>query len=157
MLMSPSYSVLKLHQASGRIIRTGSKSLGTVRMLYGKYCGSDDVDEREQRIADALSRKTKTLSSLLDQAVKDGIKFPGEYVPIIEPVEDLHPQTEFFSSDVGINTVDLDVINRCITGEYVLVSKSGTSPPIIVRSRDYIPEPETNVIMEGDYNFEDEF
>lgn len=129
MLLSPSYSILKLHQASGRIIRVGAKSLGTVRMLYGKYCMDPDIDVKEQRIADALTRKTKVMASILDQAVKDGIKFPGEYIPIIEPPKEINLQTEYYNLDKGLNLLDLQQINSCLEGTLVCISQNGDNPP----------------------------
>lgn len=156
MLLSPSYSILKLHQASGRIIRVGAKSLGTVRLLYGKYCMDPDIDVKEQRIADALTRKTKVMASILDQAVRDGIKFPGEYDPIIEPARPINIVTEYYNSDKGLNLLDLEQINGCLEGTLVCISQNGNNPPKLYNVGQQI-QTETLTLEEGiDYSALDE-
>ena len=139
MLISPSYSISKLHQASGRIVRVGAKSVGTVRVIYGKYCMDSDIDVKEQRIADALTRKTKVMTSFLDQAVKDGVKFPGEYTPIIDPKQELYIQSEYYPLDKGLNIINLEDAYKCISGEYICISNNGDKDPNLYTSGSYIP------------------
>jgi hypothetical protein len=73
MFISPTYEIMLLHEATGRIFRHGSKSKGVVRFVFCK------TEKRADLILDSLLTKTKILKDLLTQQVKDGIKFPGEY------------------------------------------------------------------------------
>lgn len=158
LLLSPSYSILKLHQASGRIVRVGAESLGTVRLMYGKYALDTDVDVKEQRIADALTRKTKVMADLLDQAVKDGIKFPGEYVPIIEPPENIITETEYYRNDIGLNLLSLEQVNGCLDNKFVCVSQSGNNPPKLYnigQQIDAVPDSFEEGIDYSNYSKED--
>jgi hypothetical protein len=73
MFISPTYEIMLLHEATGRIFRHGSKSKGVVRFVFCK------TEKRADLILDSLLTKTNILKDLLTQQVKDGIKFPGEY------------------------------------------------------------------------------
>ena len=80
----PNYSIGELHQASGRAYRDGTMSKSTVRLVYGKT-GTDGLpDILETSILNALARKKDVLREILDQQVKEGVKFPGEYDVIYE-------------------------------------------------------------------------
>jgi hypothetical protein len=154
MLISPSYSIYKLHQASGRIVRVGAKSVGTVRIIYGKSCHDSDVDVKEQRIADALTRKTKVMASLLDQAVKDGVKFPGEYEPIVDPEQDLNVRNEVYPNDKGFNRLDLEVVNGCLSGQFVCLTQNGDNDPKVFYTGDNVPS--QNYVEEEDFTYGDD-
>lgn len=129
LLLSPSYSILKLHQASGRIVRVGSKSVGTVRMIYGKYYLDTDIDIKEQRIADALTRKTNVMKTILIKDNNDSVKYPGEYIPIVEPPKEIILPTEYYNTDKGLNLLDLSQVNSCLNGTLVCISQNGDNPP----------------------------
>jgi superfamily II DNA or RNA helicase len=77
--ISPSYSILRLHQATGRTHRDGTRSKATIRFIYGK------IGSRETSILNALSRKNKVLRETLTVQVEHGMKFPGEYEDEYEP------------------------------------------------------------------------
>src|SRR5690606_34435148 len=51
MYIVPNYSIIDLHQGTGRIYRDGSRSDAYIRFVYGK------VAHKETSILDALSRK----------------------------------------------------------------------------------------------------
>jgi len=133
--MSPSYSIQNLHQAAGRTIRAGAKSDATVYMIYGKQ--ADQTDEeilaKEQRIMDALSRKNKVMKDILEQAVKDGIKFPGEY-PVVasEPDMKLLNQEDYYNADIGINTVYLTDVAKIKKKTHCYVPMAGENKATIM-------------------------
>lgn len=81
MLISPSYSILNVTQAAGRIYRDGVKSKATVRMFYGK---DKNGVELENKILDAMARKTNVLRNTLEEKNIGSLKFPGEYKKEIE-------------------------------------------------------------------------
>lgn len=88
----PNYSVLDLHQASGRTYRANTKSDATVINVYAKLTDpkiviTNKVKDnliRQSKILHALARKTDVLETILPQQVEDGIKFPGDYEEVIE-------------------------------------------------------------------------
>jgi hypothetical protein len=135
-LMSPSYSIQDLHQAAGRTAREGSKSLATVRLVYGKKCDQEmeQISAKEQRIMDALCRKKDLMKEILDQAVRDGIKFPGEY-QIISTIPDisLMNNIDSFASDIGINKITQSQCNGIFTGRERYQPTSGEGDPKIVK------------------------
>ena len=78
MYIIPNYSIINLHQATGRIHRVGSKSDSTIRFVYAKSA------MKETRILNALARKSKVLESILSKNVKQGLLLPKEYESYIE-------------------------------------------------------------------------
>lgn len=82
--MSPTFSILDMHQASARTYRQGLKSDAIIRAVYGEV-GTEDMRILESRILAALSRKTENLKKILIQQAKEGVLFPGEYPDIHEP------------------------------------------------------------------------
>lgn len=134
--MSPSYSIQNLHQAAGRTIRAGAKSNSTVYMIYGKQADQtvEEVSAKEQRIMDALSKKNKVMKDILEQAVKDGIKFPGEY-PVVasEPDLSLLDLEEKYESDIGINTIYSEDIKKIKAGTHGYMPRSGDVKAEILR------------------------
>lgn len=80
MFIVPNYSILSLHQATGRIYRQGTQSKATVRFVYGQI----NNGKREMSIINSLIRKKKVLREILDKQVTSGIKFPGEYPDFVE-------------------------------------------------------------------------
>lgn len=74
MLMSPSYKLLELTQAAGRIYRDGTMTDATVRMFYGKGVGG-----RETGILSAMARKTQVLKGTLETDVTRDLILPGDY------------------------------------------------------------------------------
>jgi len=79
MLMSPSYKLLDITQAAGRIYRDGTMTDATVRMFYGNGEGS-----KETMILAAMARKTQVLKGTLEDAVTKDLVLPGEYPSITE-------------------------------------------------------------------------
>jgi hypothetical protein len=71
--ISPTYSILDLHQAIYRTHRHGTKSKATIRFVYGQ------VSVRETSILNALARKATVLQEVLDVQREYGILFPGEF------------------------------------------------------------------------------
>lgn len=129
--MNPGYSIQQLHQASGRTARSEAKSKATVRMVYGKLCNCDteDLILKEQRILDALTRKNKTYKSYLDQAVKDGIKFPGEYDVMLDEIQpDMMDDEYYFNTDAGINKLTLQETKDILAGTKAYIPKKGSDP-----------------------------
>ena len=76
MYIIPTFSVLDLHQASGRIYRSGTKSKATVRFVYSQL--------DELKVINALARKTTVLRNIATDA-NSTVLFPGEYPKEIEP------------------------------------------------------------------------
>ena len=84
MLMSPSYKLLEVTQAAGRIYRDGTISDATVRMFYGRGAGTTETN-----ILNAMARKTQVLRGTLEENVTQDIVLPGEY-PCVEESDQLH-------------------------------------------------------------------
>jgi hypothetical protein len=80
MLLSPSYKLLEIAQATGRIYRDGTVSDATVRMFYGKGRGA-----QETNILTAMARKTNTAKGTVAGPAKDTLVLPGDYANDIEP------------------------------------------------------------------------
>lgn len=78
MFISPNYSIINLHQATGRIYRVGTLSDATVRFVFGNGAN------RETKILDALARKKVVLHELVDRDDDEPILLPGEYPSYIE-------------------------------------------------------------------------
>lgn len=78
MLISPNYNIIDIHQATGRISRNNTKSVATIRIVYGK------VGAKEMSILNALARKSDVMRQTLIEQVHNGIKFPGDYEDEIE-------------------------------------------------------------------------
>jgi len=78
MLIVPNFSIIDLHQATGRIYRVGTKSNATVRFIYA------DVASQETRILNALAKKSQILKEMLDTQVDAGVKFPSDYGTEVE-------------------------------------------------------------------------
>ena len=79
MLISPSYKLLDIIQAGGRIYRDGTMSDAVVRVFYGK---GDFM--AEDKILAALARKTLVLKGVIDEHLDDYLILPGEYPNEIE-------------------------------------------------------------------------
>lgn len=79
MLISPSYRMMEITQASGRIARSGLKSKATVRMFYGKATESD-----ESGILSSLTKKAKTMRIMLDDKTTKDLKAPDDYPRVDE-------------------------------------------------------------------------
>jgi len=86
MFIVPTYSIIDLHQAVGRIYRVGTKSLATVRFVYGESADMNKTPKMlEKSILNALSRKRAVLkeSTEVEITEEDGdverILYPGEY------------------------------------------------------------------------------
>lgn len=71
--ISPTYSILDMHQGSCRTYRENLKSDTSVRVVYG------EVGQLETRILAALTRKTENMKQILKLQAKEGVLFPGEY------------------------------------------------------------------------------
>lgn len=76
LLISPSYHVINLHQATGRVLRTHTKSIPLVRFMYVRDA------KREQQILHSLAIKSRVLGSALDYDVT----FPGDHPSRFEAV-----------------------------------------------------------------------
>ena len=70
----PSYSIQNLHQAKGRIDRVTTASIPTIKLVYL------NLDINEQKLLDALARKTEVYKKTLTNANNEGkIVYPGDY------------------------------------------------------------------------------
>jgi hypothetical protein len=70
----PSYSIQNLHQAKGRIDRVTTASVPTIKLVYL------NLDINEQKLLDALARKTEVYKKTLTNANNEGkIVYPGDY------------------------------------------------------------------------------
>lgn len=76
MYVSPSYKFIELHQATGRIYRTSTKSKATIRFVYSNEGVSETC------ILNSLCKKAEVSRSVLDNG--HNILFPGEYQQYIE-------------------------------------------------------------------------
>ena len=77
MFVSPNYHHILLHQATGRIYRTNTKSDATIRFVYSQDCTD------ETSILNALARKDQVVKGSLYQ-VEESIQYPGSYQGYIE-------------------------------------------------------------------------
>jgi len=77
-LISPSYHVMNLHQASRRAYREGSKSDTIVRYVYG----SDQMAECS--MLNSIAKKCSVMRTLTTQAVGENVKYPSEHEKYIE-------------------------------------------------------------------------
>jgi len=75
MFIVPTYNILNIHQASGRIYRSSTKSKATVRMVYSKL--------GEDRVINAIATKTTVLNSIATTSTST-VKFPGDYEQLTE-------------------------------------------------------------------------
>ena len=76
LLISPSYHVINLHQATGRVLRTHTKSIPIVRFMYVRDA------KREMQILHSLAIKSRVLGSALDYDVT----FPGDHPSRFEAI-----------------------------------------------------------------------
>jgi len=78
MYLSPSYELLQMYQATGRILRDGdsTKSDATIRFVYLQG------GELETAIMNALARKSIVLKDTLIRS--DDIRLPGDYETYVE-------------------------------------------------------------------------
>lgn len=74
MLISPSYHMIDIVQATYRIHRTGAMGRRDVRIFYGKELG-----KIETGILTAMARRSPQLKGMLAEEVANDIKLPGEY------------------------------------------------------------------------------
>jgi hypothetical protein len=70
MFILPTFHILNMHQATGRIRRASSKSDAYVRMIYTKM--------GEVQVINAIARKTEVLSTVAINE-SSSVKFPGDY------------------------------------------------------------------------------
>jgi len=97
MLIMPGYRINELHQATGRIFRSGTIGVAKIRFFYG-LSGS-----RENSILAALARKGKVMKDVLEEQAKDGVKFPDEYEDEREKIpEGASPITSDVSEHGGL-------------------------------------------------------
>lgn len=75
MYIVPTYSIMDLHQATGRVNRAGNKSRPEIRFIYSKM--------KESSLINALARKKEVLKEASTKE-EQGITFPGEYEKEIE-------------------------------------------------------------------------
>ena len=73
MYVIPNYSLLELAQASHRIYREGTQTDAYVRFVYGQ------TSVPEAPILNALAKKSKVVTLLVPQQVRDKVLFPGQY------------------------------------------------------------------------------
>lgn len=73
MIIMPNYRINELHQATGRIFRSGTVGVAKIRFFYG-VSGTC-----ESSILSALARKGKVMKTLLKEQSENGVKFPDEY------------------------------------------------------------------------------
>jgi superfamily II DNA or RNA helicase len=74
----PTFSVIDLHQAQGRVLRQSTKSVPIVRYVYGNL-----DDRREVSILDSLSRKSDVLKEVTSKNAENQTKFPGDYGSVV--------------------------------------------------------------------------
>jgi hypothetical protein len=74
MLISPSYKMIEIAQSAARIHRDGTISDATVRMIYGNL-----DDAHEDRILEAMARKSQILKGTLEMDINPDLILPGDY------------------------------------------------------------------------------
>lgn len=74
LLVSPSYKLIQLHQATGRVMRAGTKSVPNINFIYIKDY------EREINLLQSLYKKSAVLKDTLSYVVK----MPTDYPILIE-------------------------------------------------------------------------
>ena len=74
LLISPSYTLLNIAQATYRIYRDGSTSDAVIRMFYGQGPGAQELN-----IIDAIARKTATAKGTVVGPAKNNLLLPGDY------------------------------------------------------------------------------
>lgn len=80
MLISPSYSLVDMVQAAGRVFREGSKSSATVRIIYGKMRAN-----REMLMIRALNTKSEVLGEIFASTSGVHVVLPKDYEEVVEP------------------------------------------------------------------------
>lgn len=104
MYVVPTYNLIDIHQCTGRVDRANTKSIAEINLVYGQIGTSaipvatlrrsalpisngsprsPSIQNLEQKIFDALAKKSEVVSSVLYSSEK--IVFPGEYPTYIEP------------------------------------------------------------------------
>lgn len=87
MYLSPTYALLDLHQARGRIYRVGLKSEAYVRIVYA-------ADEGKfARLLDAIAAKSKVLEQVFRSLKLEDVVFPGSYETDIITLEPKYYQS----------------------------------------------------------------
>lgn len=85
----PSFYIRNMHQWSRRAYTEDTKSNPTVRFVYGNISERDDgvieIDKIESNIFNAILKAKAVADKTLEQQIKDGVKFPGDYSAEIEP------------------------------------------------------------------------
>lgn len=81
-LLNANYKMMEMHQAVGRVYRTGTMSTPYVRFVYAK-CALQEVS-----LLKAISRKKAVMEMALDDILRNKVVFPGGYDQFIEP--DMH-------------------------------------------------------------------
>jgi superfamily II DNA or RNA helicase len=74
MIISPSYKMIDIIQATGRIYRYGTKSDATVRIFYGKASAGKEI-----KILQAMGEKSRVLKGTLDEENTENLVLPGDY------------------------------------------------------------------------------
>ena len=80
--ISPNYNILDLHQGAGRTVRPATKGVATIRLVYGS------IGAKETSILNALARKSDIMRQTLQEQVKAGVMFPGDYPDELETLEE---------------------------------------------------------------------
>jgi len=104
MYIVPTYNLIDIHQSTGRVDRATTKSIASIKLVYGQIGSSaipvqtlrrsnlpvnnsprsPTIQNLEQSIFDALARKSAVVESVLYSS--DKVIFPGEYPTYVEPV-----------------------------------------------------------------------
>jgi hypothetical protein len=79
MFLSPTFKILDVHQAAGRVIRCGMLSDAYINVVYGKSA------RNETSILSSMVKKAEILKEIHDVQVEGGILFPSDYAKYIEP------------------------------------------------------------------------
>jgi len=73
MFIIPTYSILDMHQATGRIYRQGTKSNAKIYFIYSTF--------HEKSIINAIAKKTKVLKNITSEE----LLYPDDYQYFLEP------------------------------------------------------------------------
>jgi subtilisin-like proprotein convertase family protein len=117
LLISPSYHVIDLHQATGRILRSKTKSLPEVRFIYIAKVAA------EMKLLHKLAEKSNVIKSSLNYVVN----LPGDYEHIYEREEDIPPEKRIKKSTYEDEEVEEEIPSFSSTTSTTTSSTTSTT------------------------------
>lgn len=112
MLVSPMFNTITLYQLCHRLMRMDTKSCSEVFMVYGKNTKQHPCIT-ENRIIDALSKKSTVMKETTNKQFAMGVVFPGDYEDWTED----DPDPAVYEEDLALADVTLENTTSTKTNE----------------------------------------